>query len=85
MADSLDGRKPDQIRAFYKEAMRRITELPGVERVAVGMAAPWRDAGKFGPGFEFSADGYVLAPGEEYPRARFRTISPGFFAAIGVP
>src|SRR5215475_10182396 len=79
------GRKPDQITAFYKEVMRRITELPGVERVAVGMAVPWRDAGIFGPGFEFSADGYVRAPGEEYPRARFRTISPGFFAALGVP
>jgi predicted permease len=79
------GRKPEQITDFYKEAMRRITELPGVERVAVGAVVPWRDAGTFGPGFEFSADGYVRAPGEEYPRARFRTISPGFFAALGVP
>jgi predicted permease len=79
------GRKPDQITDFYKEAMRRITELPGVERVAVGAVVPWRDAGTFGPGFEFSADGYVRAAGEEYPRARFRTISPGFFAALGVP
>ncbi len=80
-----NGRKHDQITDFYKEAMRRITELPGVERVAVGISVPWRDAGNFGPGFEFSADGYVRAPGEEYPRARFRTISPGFFAALGVP
>jgi putative ABC transport system permease protein len=79
------GRKPDQITDFYKEVMRRITELPGVERVAVGAVVPWRDAGTFGPGFEFSADGYVRAPGEEYPRARFRTISQGFFAALGVP
>jgi predicted permease len=79
------GRTPDQITGFYKEAMRRITEQPGVERVAVGAVVPWRDAGTFGPGFEFSADGYVRAPGEEYPRARFRTISPGFFAALGVP
>ena len=79
------GRTPDQIAGFYKETMRRITELPGVDRVAVGAVVPWRDAGNFGPGFEFSADGYVRAPGEEYPRARFRTISPGFFAALGVP
>jgi putative ABC transport system permease protein len=79
------GRTPDQITGFYKEAMRRITELPGVERVAVGAVVPWRDAGTFGPGFEFSADGYVRAPGEEYPRARFRTISPGFFSSLGVP
>jgi putative ABC transport system permease protein len=79
------GRTPDQVLGFYKEAMRRIGELPGVDRVAVGTAVPWRDAGIFGPGFEFSADGRVRAPGEENPRARFRTVSPGFFAALGVP
>ncbi|MBX3280352.1 MAG: ABC transporter permease [Acidobacteria bacterium] len=79
------GRTPEQITDFYKEAIRRISALPGVDRVALGTLVPWRDAGNFGLGFEFSADGYVLAPGEEYPRARFRTISPGFFQALGVP
>src|SRR5882762_9654743 len=79
------GRTPDQIAGFYKESMRRITELPGVDRVAFGIVVPWRDAGSFGPGFEFSADGHVRAPGEEDPRAQLRTISPGFFAALGVP
>jgi len=80
-----DGRTPDQVAGLYKEAMRRITELPGVERVAVGTVVPWRDAGAFGPGFQFSVEGYVKANGEEDPRARFRTVSPGFFAALGVP
>jgi putative ABC transport system permease protein len=80
-----DGRTPDQVARLYKEAMRRITELPGVERVAVGTVVPWRDAGAFGPGFQFSAEGYVKADGEEDPRARFRTVSPGFFASLGVP
>jgi hypothetical protein len=56
-----------------------------VDRVALGIVVPWRDAGAFGPGFEFSADGYVRAPGEGYPLGRFRTISPGYFAALGVP
>jgi predicted permease len=80
-----NGRTPPQVIDFYREAMRRITELPGVDRVAVGTAVPWRDAGIFGPGFQFSAEGYVRADGEEDPRARFRTVSPGFFAALGVP
>ncbi|MBV8863966.1 MAG: ABC transporter permease, partial [Acidobacteriaceae bacterium] len=79
------GKTPDQIVGFYKEAMRRIGELPGVAGVAMGTNVPWRDAGNLGPGFEFSADGHVRGPGEEDPRARFRTISPGFFAALGVP
>jgi putative ABC transport system permease protein len=79
------GRTPEQIIGFYKEAMRRIGELPGVERTAVGTVVPWRDAGSFGPGFQFSVEGYARADGEEDPRAAFRTVSPGFFSALGVP
>ena len=79
------GKTPEQVVAFYKEAMRRINALPGVDRVAFGIVVPWRDAGSFGPGFEFSADGHVRESGEEDPRAQLRTISPGFFAALGVP
>ncbi len=78
-------RDPKDLAVFYREAVRRISELPGVERVAVGTAVPWRDAGIFGPGFQFSVEGYAKADGEEDPRARFRTVSPGFFAALGVP
>src|SRR5688572_8542001 len=78
-------RPPDQIAKFYKEALRRIAELPGVAHVAVGTIVPWRDAGTFGPGFQFSVEGYARAVGEEDPRARYRTISPGFFAALKVP
>jgi predicted permease len=79
------GRTPDQTLGFYKEAMRRIRELPGVDQVAVGTQVPWRDRGGFGPGFQFSVEGYAKADGEEDPRAQFRTVSPGFFAALNVP
>jgi len=79
------GKTPDQVVSFYKESMRRINEMPGVDRVAFGIVVPWRDAGSFGPGFQFSADGHVRASSEEDPRAQLRTISPGFFAALGVP
>jgi ABC-type antimicrobial peptide transport system permease subunit len=64
--------------------MERISELPGVDRVAVGIVVPWRDAG-FGPGFELRGEGQVHVPGEEDSRAQLRTVSPGFFAALGVP
>ena len=76
-------RKPQEITGFYREAMHRITGLPGVERVALGTAVPWRDTGFFAA--QFTAQGYVKANGEEDPRARFRTVSPGFFASLGVP
>jgi len=79
------GKTPEQVVEFYKESIRRIEALPGVTKTAFGLVVPWRDAGSFGPGFQFSGDGHVRAPGEEDPRAQFRTISPGFFAALGVP
>jgi putative ABC transport system permease protein len=70
---------------FYQEATRRVGQLPGVEDVALGMSVPWRDAGSFGPGVQFIAEGYTPAHGEESPRARFRVVSPHFFAVLGVP
>jgi predicted permease len=75
-------RKPEVVSAFYKEAIRRISQLPGVEQVAVGTAVPWRDPGFFAA--QFTAEGYRKANGEEDPRAHFRTVSPGFFSALGV-
>lgn len=81
----ISGREPGQVTAFYQEVLRRISALPGVERVAVGTLVPWREAGGFGPGFQFSAEGYAKVDGEDDPRGRFRTVSPGFFAALGAP
>jgi putative ABC transport system permease protein len=78
------GRTPEQIINFYKETRRRISELPGVDHVAVGTAVPWRDGGH-NFSLEFSADGHVRGPGEEDPRAHMRIVSPGFFASLGVP
>ena len=75
-------RKPEEITAFYREAIRRISELPGVEQVALGTVVPWRDPGFFAA--QFTAEGYRKANGEEDPLAQFRTVSPGFFSALGV-
>ncbi len=79
------GKTPDQIINFYREAIRRISELPGVDRVAQGTSVPWRDAGIYGPGMQFSGEGHVKSAGEEDPLAQFRVVSPGFFASLGVP
>jgi predicted permease len=71
--------------AFFQEATRRISGLPGVEGVAVGSFVPWRDAGSMGPGFQFTVEGYTPADGEEDPRGRMRMVGPRFFAVLGVP
>src|SRR6516225_4169393 len=75
-------RKPEGISGFYRETIRRIAALPGVEQVAIGTVVPWRDPGFFAA--QFMAEGYRKANGEEDPRAEFRTVSPGFFSALGV-
>jgi putative ABC transport system permease protein len=77
------GKTPEQVLDFYKDSIRQIDALPGVQRTAFGMVAPWRDAADFGPGLQYSGDGHVH--NSEDPRAMWRNISPGFFAALGVP
>jgi hypothetical protein len=71
--------------AFYQEATRRISALPGVEGATVGSFVPWRDAGSMGPGFQFTVEGYSPADGEENPRGRMRMVAPRFFGVLGVP
>ncbi len=77
-------RPPAQILPFYREVIRRTSQLPGVEQVAVGTVVPWRDAGGFFDA-QFTVEGYKKADGEDDPRAKFRTVSPGFFRSLNVP
>ncbi len=79
------GRTDLQIVDFYRESMRRVQQLPGVDGVAIGMLTPWREGRNFGPGLQFTAEGYVRGKGEDDQRGQFRIVSPGFFAALGVP
>jgi len=78
-----NGKTPAQIVAYYREATRRIRELPGVQNVAVGADVPWRTSGIFA--FQVAVDGHVPAPAEEHPRPLVRIITPGFFATLGLP
>ena len=79
------GKTPEQIRAFYRNLQQRLVSLAGVERVAIGSTVPWRDAGGFGAGFQFWVASRARENAQDGPRARFRSVSPGFFAALGIP
>lgn len=79
------GKTPEQIRAFYRELQQKLMSVAGVERVAVGGTVPWRDRGGFGPGWMFSIEGRARENAQDDPRGRFRSVSPGFFAALGIP
>jgi putative ABC transport system permease protein len=78
-----NGKTPAQTVEYYREATRRIRELPGVQNVAVGADVPWRTTANFA--LQVAVDGHVPAPGEERPRPLVRIITPGFFATLGLP
>jgi len=72
-----------QVVDYYREATRRIRELPGVRNVAIGTVVPWRDGSNIT--LQFGVDGHVPAAGEKHPQATVRIVSPGFFATLGLP
>jgi len=66
----------------YLRMQREILALPGVTDAAVGSPMPLRSSIVQ---LEIKADGKSLEPGEAVPTAEFRTASPGFFRASGIP
>jgi putative ABC transport system permease protein len=79
------GRTPEQISEFYREVQRKVGTLPGVEHAASGFGVPWRDAEALNINFMFAVEGARRQNGDADPRARFRSITPGYFDTLGVP
>jgi predicted permease len=79
------GRTPQQVSQFYRDVARNVAALPGVEHVATGFGVPWRDGRALGFSMMFAVDGAKRENGQEDPRARFRSVSPGFFGTLGMP
>ncbi len=79
-----DGRTPQQVAEFYQEAQRSVSALPGVDSAATGMSAPWRDGLFLSFTLQFSVEGRKRENGDDL-RARFRFVSPGYFATLGIP
>ena len=77
------GKSDQQVIDFYKESLRRINALPTVTSTAFAVTAPWRDTANFVIGLQYASDGHPH--GKDDPRAQMRTISPGFFSAVGAP
>ena len=79
------GKTKEQVREFYREAMRRVSSIPGVSHVATGFSVPWRDTREFSIRFQFTVEGARRENAQNDPRAIFRAISPGYFETLGVP
>jgi predicted permease len=76
------ARTPQQVIALREEMQRRIRELPGVREVALGSNVPLRGSGF---ALEVKAEGRAVTSGEPTPNAEYRTASPEYFRATGIP
>jgi len=79
------GKTPEQIQEFYHEVQRRVGSLPGVENVSTGFSVPWRDEQGLNISFAYNVQGAKRENGMGDLRARFRSVSPGFFGTLGMP
>ncbi len=79
------GRTPEQVQDFYREVQRRVSTLPGVAHVSTGFSVPWRDDQALDISFAFAATGAARKNGLDDWRAKFRSVSPGYFETLGLP
>jgi predicted permease len=79
------GRTPEQVQDFYREVTRRVSALPGVVHVSQGFGVPWRDDQALNISFAFAAQGAVRKNALDDWRAKFRSVSPGYFETLGLP
>lgn len=70
-----------QKRAFYREVLERIEQLPGVESVAAASVLPMN----WGASVRLELEGQSNQPDGEPYSAEFRSVHPGYFKALGIP
>ncbi|HEU4631138.1 MAG TPA: ABC transporter permease [Gemmatimonadaceae bacterium] len=73
---------PERQRLFAAALLERVRALPGVDAAGSSFNLPFTDASFR---LTFTIDDRPLADGAEEPRAQFRMVSPGYFAAMGIP
>ncbi len=76
------ARSDADAKALYDRMRQEIGGVPGVSEVGLGSTMPLRTT-QFS--LEIKAEGRPLASGEAIPRAEYRTASPEFFRAAGMP
>jgi putative ABC transport system permease protein len=79
-----NGRYPERAQraAFYSEAARRLAVTPGVRAVGFTNIAPFSGGST---AISFAVVGRQPASADEFLSANWRSVTPGYFAATGVP
>lgn len=73
--------KPEQVRAFYREIMRRIDQLPGVQTAGATAALPLSGMGGSGT---TTIDTQAVSTDQRTPEADWRPVTPDYFKAMGI-
>jgi predicted permease len=79
------GRTPEQVQDFYHEVQRKVSALPGVAHVSTGFGVPWSEDQELNISFAFAAQGATRKNGLDDWRAKFRSVSPGYFETLNLP
>ena len=77
------GRTDADTKSLYDRMRLEVAAMPGVKEVGLGSVMPLRNSGGFQ--LEVKAEGRPVAAGEPMPRAEYRTASPEYFSASGIP
>jgi putative ABC transport system permease protein len=72
-----------QVRAFFHSLLDRVRAQPGVVSAAVAFTFPLNQSAPLNNGFLI--EGRPLAEGDPRPVADFRSASPDYFQAVGIP
>ncbi|HET7840660.1 MAG TPA: ADOP family duplicated permease, partial [Terriglobia bacterium] len=73
--------KPEQIRAFYRNVLDRISGLPGVQAAGAVSLLPLSGSSNSGT---TTMDTTAVPPDARAPEADWRTVTPGYFQAMGI-
>jgi predicted permease len=74
--------KPEQTRAFYRELLDRVRQLPGVDAAGGASGLPLAGTGWSGT---TTIDTQAVPEKETTPEADQRPVFPGYFEAMGIP
>jgi predicted permease len=74
--------RPEQARAFYRDLLDRVRQLPGVDAAGAATGLPLGGTGWSGT---TTVDTQAVQPKDAQPEADQRPVTPGYFEALAIP
>ena len=68
---------------FFTQAVQRVSAIPGVQAASISSGLPAARQGMGGQ--SFAIDGKSYSRDQDYPDARWLSVTPGFFATLQLP